>query len=109
MSRNKITYRSDDFLMYLQQWMVMFLLLFMVAKPLSIIFMDVSNSKLELIENLTEDISEDNKEDSFDDEKINSFFSFKIKTMDISLLSYACINNGSGSLHPDIHLPPPKL
>ena len=87
----------------------MFLLLFMVAKPLSIVFTYVSDSKFELFENLTEDISEEDQIDGFDDEKMNSFFSFKIKTMDVELLLYSSINNCFRSLYPDIHLPPPKL
>lgn len=87
----------------------MFLLLFMVAKPLSIVFTNVTDSKYELFENLTEDISEGEMEDGFDDEKINSFFAFKTRTIDIDLLSYFNINNCFRSLHPDIHLPPPKL
>ena len=109
MKKTGVTYNSISLLFLLKQWIVVFLVLFIAAKPLVNIITLISESKYEFYENLTKENTEEKKEDSREDEKIDHSVDFKTSTFLALSHSYFDNNCCHLSFNPDIHLPPPKL
>ena len=109
MIKEGFTYNSISILYLLKHWIIIFLVLFIVAKPLANIITLISESKFELYENSTKENTEEKKEDSKEDEKIDYLADFKTSTFLGLLHIYFDSNFCHLSIIPDINLPPPKL
>jgi len=108
MIKMKALNQHINILAFLRQWVVVWLFLFLVAKPAVMIFSLLTETKTEYVEMQKGENNEEEKNDLYDDEKLESLFHFKAFIFRAPSLTYFDLNECIISFKPDIYIPPPQ-